>query len=106
MISRRDLPEERIVRAGQPWLRAVVPRAHGVAAGQTRRAKRLIAIFQRGAVDGLSVIYILFGYMPATYIIQVTIIGFTHNNIYTCNIFIASLRERICYACIYCISYI
>ena len=49
------LPQERRARARQPRLRAGVPRAHG---GRGRRAapKVLIAIFQRGAVDGLNMI--------------------------------------------------
>ena len=50
-----SLSEERRVRLRQPRLRAVVPGAHG-AAPAPGRSKQLIAIFQRGAVDGLSVV--------------------------------------------------
>ena len=39
MISTQGLPEERRVRAGEPRLRAVVPRAHGLRAGTDRRAR-------------------------------------------------------------------
>ena len=56
MISRTSLPEERRVRARQPRLRALVSRAHRVrGSGRTAR-EQLIAIFQRGAVDGLNMV--------------------------------------------------
>ena len=51
-----SLSEKRRVRVRQPRLRAVVPGAHGVRRRRPARAKQLIAIFQRGAVDGLSVV--------------------------------------------------
>ena len=50
------LPEKRRLRPRQPRLRAVVSRAHRVRRGRDGRPKLLIAIFQRGAVDGLSVV--------------------------------------------------
>ena len=55
MLSRRVFLKNGALRVRQPRLRAVVPGAHGVRAA-SGRSKQLIAIFQRGAVDGLSVV--------------------------------------------------
>ena len=57
MISRRVFLKNGGVRARQPRVRAVVSGADGVRRRAASAAsKQLIAIFQRGAVDGLSVV--------------------------------------------------